>query len=178
MSGTEKYASVNGQWPEGTNEGHAIKPTPQEAMTGARRLYRRAMGKPWRGAVKITSGRHHTRIARGTLYVNPDHTWDGGWHGIVHSMSHHASWGLYHENHGPRHAFIERDLISYVVSSGWLEGKLRRPEKPKPQIDPKAKRHARVLASIERWTRKKKRAETALRKLARQIAYYERQQAA
>lgn len=173
-----KYHAVNSQWQAGTNEGRTVKPTPKEAMAGAKRLYRVAMGKPWRGRVEITSGRRHTSIRSGVLYVNPDQTWDGGWHGIVHSISHHASWRLYRENHGPRHAFIEKELIAYAVRSGFLDGKLRRPVKEKPAADPKAARHASVLARIEAWERKMKRAETALRKLARQRAYYERQQAA
>jgi len=168
-----KYDSVNGQWPEGTACGTAIKPTPQEAMAGAKRLYRKAMGRPFRGKVKLTSGRRDTAIRRGVLYVNPD--WrGGGWHEIVHSISHHASYRLYREAHGPRHAFIERELISYVVKSGWLEGKLRRPEQPKAEIDIKTVRHHRILARIEAWERKKKRAESALKKLERQRRYYER----
>lgn len=171
-----KYQSVNGAWPEGTNEGRALKPTPQEALSGARRLYRKAFGRPFKGKMKLTSGGRYTYIRRGVFYVNPDqdgHGGGGGWHEIVHGISHYACARLHPKapGHGPQHAWIERELIEHVVNSGWLEGKLRRPEKPKG--DPKAERHARVLARIIAWERKKRRAETALRTLARQRRYYE-----
>jgi hypothetical protein len=69
--------------------------------------------------------------------------------------------------------FIERTMIQHVVNSGWLEGKLRRPEKPKPSIDIKQVRYQRTLAKIKAWQTKQKRAKTALRKLERTKAYYE-----
>lgn len=173
----EKYQSVNGAWPEGTRDGRDLKPTPQEARAGARKLYRIAMGKSWTGPVKITSGRRYTYPRWGVFSVNPDQR-GGGWHEIVHSISHYAARRLYGEAHGPRHAFIERELIKAVVNGGWLEGKLRKPEKPKVAADIKAIRRQRVLDRMEAWESKKKRAETALRKLRRQQAYYERQIAA
>jgi hypothetical protein len=174
----EKYHGVNSQWPEGSNQGRNLKQSPQEAMAGARRLYRLAFKKPFKGEVKLTSGRRYTFIRRGVMYVNPDQdTWQGGggWHEIVHGLSHYASARLYPNarGHGSQHASVERDMIEHVVASGWLDGKLRRPEKAKPDL--KTVRHARVLASIRRWETKLKRAETALRKLKRQKAHYERE---
>lgn len=171
-----KYHSVNGQWPEGTREGRDLKPTPQEAVSACRRLYRKAFGKAFKGKVKFTSGRNATWIyitAKGReLRVNPDER-GGGWHEIVHSISHLAAGRLYNENHGPRHAFIERTLIQHVVSSGWLEGKLRR--EPKPAPDKRQMRYARIVSRIETWERKEKRARTALRKLrAAKIRYDKR----
>lgn len=168
-----KYDSVNGQWPEGTDCGRGIKPSPQEAMAGAKRLYRVAMKRPFRGKVKLTSGRRDTRIRRHVLYVNPD--WrGGGWHEIVHSISHHASYHHFRENHGPRHAFIERELTRYVVEHGWLEGKLKREPKAKPDLDIRALRRDRIIARIKKWEARRKRADTALKKLRRQRAYYDR----
>lgn len=172
------YESVNGQWPEGTNEGRNIRPTPEEAISAVKRLYRKAMGRPWQRQIKLTSGLRHTGIRSGVLYVNPDHTWDRGWHGIVHGLSHHASWRLYHENHGPRHAFIEKELIAYVVKSGWLDGKLRRPEKAKGKPDRIAVRMQSIETRIAKWEAKRKRAETALKKLCRQQRYYSQRSAA
>jgi hypothetical protein len=168
------YESVNGAWPEGTNDGRDIVPTPQEALAGARRLYRKAFGRPFKGKMKLTSGRRYTYIRCGIFYVNPNQNGDGGWHEIVHGISHYATARLHPRapGHGAQHAWIERELISYVVQSGWLDGKLRRPEKAKP--DPISQRHERVLAGIRRWEQKKRRAENALKKLARQRRYYER----
>jgi hypothetical protein len=55
-----KYHSVNSRWPEGTHEGRDLRPSPQEAVAAARRLYRFAMKKPFPGKVRITSGNRYT----------------------------------------------------------------------------------------------------------------------
>lgn len=172
-----KYQSVNSRWPEGTRDGRDLKPTPQEAMSAAKRLYRFAMKKPFRGKVVLTSGRRYTWIRNHVLHVNPDYG-DGGWHELVHLMSHYCSHRLFPnaKGHGPQHAFLEREMIEYVVKSGWLEGRLRRKEKPK--ADPKQTRRALTDAAIKRWQTKAKRAQNALTKLKRRLAYYDRNIAA
>lgn len=171
----QKYQSVNGAWPEGTHDGRDLKPTPQEALAGAKRLYRKAFGRPFKGKLKLTSGRRYTWIRSGVLYVNPDYR-GGGWHEIVHAISHYAARRLHPraKPHGPQHAWIERELITYVVKSGWLEGRLKRPEKPPKVVDVRLVRYQRTLAKIKAWERKAKRAETALRKLNQTRSYYER----
>lgn len=164
----QNYISVNGKWPEGTNDGRDIIPTEQEAISACKRLYRRAMGKPFIGKFKITSGRRYTWIRNGVFYVNPNQkSWagNGGWHEIVHMISHIASSRRYNENHGSRHASIERDLIQYVVEQGWLDGKLKTKAAPKP--DKKTAKLDSVASRIKKWESKLKRAETALRKLRR-----------
>jgi hypothetical protein len=176
-----RYQSVNGEWPEGTNDGRDLKPTPQEALSAAKRLYRFAMKKPFRGKVVLTSGRRDTLIRRHVMYVNPDRkSWfdkGGGWHEIVHGLSHYCAYRLYpgSKPHDSRHAFLEREMIKHVVSSGWLEGKLRRPEKPKAKVDLKEVRRKRIEKRLVEWAAKRKRAETALKKLRRQARYYEQQ---
>jgi hypothetical protein len=70
----EKYHGVNSQWPEGSNQGRNLKPTPQEAMAGARRLYRLVFKKPFKGEIKLTSGRRYTFIRRGVMYRTPEAT--------------------------------------------------------------------------------------------------------
>jgi hypothetical protein len=174
-----KYESVNGAWPAGTRDGRDLKPTPQEAIAGFRRLFRKAFGRPYRGKLILTSGSRRTWYGSKprTIRVNPDER-GGGWHEIVHSVSHMASRELYREGHGPRHAFIERELIKLVVDGGWLEGKLRRDPKPAAEINPVQTRRNATLASIARWTTKAKRADTALRKLRRRLRYYDRKLAA
>ena len=169
-----KYQSVNGRWPEGTNDGRDLKPTPQEAVAGAKRLYRIAMGRPWKGPVKLTSGNRYTYPRSGVLYVNPD--WrNGGWHEIVHLISHYAAYRLHKEAHGPRHAFIERELITAVVSKGWLEGKLvRKARPPKAKPDAADARLQRLRERLVGWQRRHKRAATAIRKLEKQVRYYEK----
>lgn len=99
------YQGVNRSWPEGTSDGRNLKPTPQEALSAARRLYRFALKKPFKGKMKLTSGNRYTWIRSGVFYVNPDYR-GGGWHELVHLISHQMAQRLYpnHPSHGGRHA--------------------------------------------------------------------------
>jgi hypothetical protein len=191
---TERYQSVNGAWPDGTNDGRDIAPTPQEALTAAKRLYRLVMGKPFQGPVKAVTGNRRTWVRYRVLNVNPDlgssrrpinaHMGGkvlgegSGWHGLVHDLSHYCHRRLHpgHKPHGGEgtHAWIERTMIEHVVKSGWLDGKLKRPEKPTKQTDVREERRARVLKRLAAWEAKRKRAERALAKLRRQARYYAR----
>jgi hypothetical protein len=74
--------------------------------------------------------------------------------------------------HGAQHAFLEREMIRHVVESGWLVGKLKRPEMPKAQKDWPAIRYARVQKRI-----KQRRADRMLRQLRRRQKYNERRAA-
>lgn len=62
-------------------------------------------------------------------------------------------------------------MIEEVVARGWLNPQ---PAKVKPERDLRAERHKKLLARLSKWESKLSRAETAIRKLKRQIAYYER----
>jgi len=185
-SPTANYANVNGAWPD-----TVPVPTPQEALAGARRLVRLALKLgppnvvPWRtkfgGKFELTSGNRFTWTRRGVFYVNPDKPEWGvgrGWQTMCHDIAHWAHRRLYGgKPHTAQHAFIERKLAEYVVSNGWLDGKLKRPEKPTPKpstIDKQRDRLAATEASIKRWLTKERRAKTALRKLAIRKRYYER----
>lgn len=174
MTSTERepYARVNGAWPDGD----LPVPTEQEAISGAKRLYRMAMGKPWKGKWAATSGRRHTWPRSGVFYVNANGNHFGGWRDIVHFMSHYCNYRLYpkHKPHHGSHHFLEKEMVEYVIRQGWLDGKLKRPEKPKPAFDPKRVRYERVCRRIEMWERKARRARTALKKLARTKGYYEK----
>lgn len=171
------YHTVNGQWPEGTNEGRSLKPTPQEALDAAKKLYTVAMeGKTWSGKWELTSGNRYTWPRYGTFRVNPDQR-GGGWHELVHCISHYAARRLYNEGHGPRHRFIERTLIQHVVDNGWLDGALKKEERPKATKTTQMKRIAelaRINQRIARWSTKMKRAQTALKKLEASKKRYER----
>ena len=162
----EKYQSVNGAWPE-----TVPTVTAQEAVPAAKRLYRLVMKRPFRGRVRVSSGNRYTWIRGGVMTVNPDR----GWQSLVHLLSHYCHRKLWpkHKPHDGRgtHAAIEREMITHVVASGWLDGALKRPDKEKP--DPREVRQARVLARIVAWDSKLRRAQNALKKLNRQRAYYE-----
>lgn len=166
--GTRRYATVNGSWPEGK-----LPPlTGPEAITAVKLLFRFAMKRPLRRTTpfKLTSGNRWTSIYYGR--INPER----GWHDLVHAVSHFCHRRLYpgvkpHDDLG-RHAFLEREMIDYVVKAGWLDGKLK-PE-PKAAADVRTIRYQRTLDGLARWQSKLKRATTALAKLRRQKAYYER----
>lgn len=160
-----KYHSVNSKWPDTLPELSG-----EEALAAAKRLYRFAMKRAWRGKWKLTSGRRYTWPRGGTFYVNPkrDGWAQGGWHDLVHMMSHYCHRQLRPQDkpHDPRHEYLERDMVAYVIRSGWLDGKLRKVPKPKP--DTKVEKLASIEARIKRWRSKQKRAATALKKLERQ----------
>lgn len=160
----EWYRRVNATWPE-----KVPKLTVEEAVRAAKRLYRFERGRTWTGEVRVTSGRRASAIRGGVIIVNPL----GGWHELVHLLSHYLSPG----KHGADHARCEIRMIKEVVRRGWLEGKLKSPEKPLVTVtvdEVRAKRKGRLLERLRKWESRKKRAETAIRKLRRSIRYYER----
>jgi hypothetical protein len=153
-------------------------PSNKEAITGARRLYRRAMGRPFPGKVVITSGNRYTWVRRGVMYVNPNPRWGmKGWRGIVHLMAHYCH-SRKHPNarpHDHRELDLEADLTRYAIESGFHEGRLKRPEtppKPKPNI--RTVRMQNAEAALRRWESKQKRTETAIKKYRRKVSYYEK----
>lgn len=169
MSALRKFYDdqVNAQWP-------ATIPalTATEAERAARRLYRVAMGRACTLPVKVTAGRNHTYIRRGTLRVNPAK----GWRDLVHGLG-HAFYALLYPNrkpHSGQHASMERALIRYVVGHGWLEGKLKPATEESAPADKRAANLARTLAAIKRWETKEKRARNALKKLRAKAKRQER----
>ncbi len=173
LSKRKWYERVNASWPQGQ-----LPPlTAAEAITAAKRLYRFVKREPWRGPVRVTSGNRGSGFgwephpqkpgySRRVLVVNPEQTWRA----FVHYLSHDFHRGA----HGREHAIVERRMIKEVVRRGWLEGKLKRPEKPKVKVDLPALRYKRVLAHIARWEKIEKKARTRLRTLRAQKRGYER----
>lgn len=161
----EKYHGVNSQWPD------VLPPlTGQEAISATKRLYRFAMKKPFAGKFKLATGNRFTWIRRHVFYVNPRRTGASqpGWHDLVHLISHLCHHRLHpgEDPHGRGHYWLEKDMVAYVIKSGWLDGKLRRPEKPAPDL--KVVKLTSIEARIKRWKAKQRRAATALKKLERQ----------
>jgi hypothetical protein len=169
----EWYRRVNAAWP-------ATVPalTAEEATRAARRLYRFVTKRTWRGAVVVTSGRRYTWIRSGRLIVNPTR----GWRHLVHELSHVLESYAGTHGHTAAHARLEMRMVKEVVRRGWLGGKLAtpvRPAAPMPSVDvrqsdARAEKLARTLAAIDRWEKKQRRAENALRKLHRRRRGLER----
>ena len=159
----EWYRKIDESWP---------KPLPKmddgEAVAAGRRLYRFAFGKKFTGKIRVTHGNRYTWIKNGVLSVNPDNGWDS----IVHLMSHYAHSRLSNERpHSAGHAVLEYRMVRHVIDSGWLDGRFKKPEQPKP--DRRAIKLQRAMARLSSWERKAKRANTAIKKLRKQIKYYE-----
>lgn len=167
MATSDRYVAVNGAWP-----GELPALTGPEAVKAFRMLYRHRFGKRWTKPIKVVNGRRRRTWTRsGAMVVAPDQ----GWHDFIHDLSHWMHRRQYPgqmPHRGSSHALVERDLIETVVNRGWLTGKLASKAKPKEAVDVKVVRAARVAASLKRWEAKKRRAETAIKKLKRQAAYY------
>jgi hypothetical protein len=163
VSRKEWYQRVNAVFPK-----DLPKPTPEQAVNAARRLYRWMKGHKWTGPVELTSGNRYTWIRRGVFYVNPDCRGEG-WSELVHDLSHYFWNG---KLHAKGHAKLELRMRKEVLKRGWLN-----PEQVKeapPEVDVKAQRYERIKARIKTWEAKERRAKNAIRKLNRQAGYYER----
>ena len=154
---------INSKWPKGMKP-----PSPKEAITGAKRLYRFAMGRPWKGEVKLTSGNRHTWIRGRVMLVNPHRQISfSGWPEIVHSLSHYCNYRLNpkERSHGNGQLRLEANMARYVLEHGFLEGKLKRKSKPEPtKLEQHQVELEKVDAIIKKWESKERRAHTALKK--------------
>jgi hypothetical protein len=155
-------------------------PSDKEAIAGAKRLYRRAMGRPFRGKVVATSGNRYTWIRRGVMHVNPNRRWghpQPGWPDIVHLLAHycHSRRRPNDRPHSRHELDLEGDLTRYVVKHGFHEGKLLRPVKPaKPKPDRQTVAYQRSVAALKRWNTKMKRAQTGVRAYQTKVRRYEK----
>jgi len=169
------YSQVNDPWLS-VPGGVTTKPDAQEAVSAAKRLYRKAMGKPFRGTFKITSGNRYNWIRRNVFSVNPGGHHFGAWRDLVHDISHYAHQRLHPDSpaHGSIHRTLERELAIYVIESGWLTGKLKSKAVPKAKPTGDQKRlleGARIAERIKSWEAKERRAQNALKKLRKTPAY-------
>ncbi len=87
------------------------------------------------------------------------------WHELQHLYGYrHSNMGLYY----PPDEETQREC------AGLPERMTEEPRKPKAKPDRQQTAYTRTLAAIKRWETKAKRAETALKKLRRRQAYYEK----
>lgn len=167
------YDQINSSWPRDLDA-----PSDQEAVTGAKRLWKFATGQTWRGPVKITSGGRYTWIRGGVLHVNPRGRGNahirGGWPDICHDLSHLANYHLGRGGHDEDQSVLERELQQYCLDHGFHLGKLKRKTQEKPARDLVKERYEKILAREANWAKKFKRAQTALKKVNRERATYEK----
>lgn len=165
MNRREWYGRTEETWP-------AEMPTLEfdEAVRATRKLYRFVRGQRCEWEFKQVTGNRSTWMHKSKVWsINLAGDWaHPGWKGLVHSLSHWLGGG-----HSKEHARMEARMIREVLKRGWLDGSLRTPARPEPTPrDRDALRLTQIAAGIVRWERKLKRAENALRKLARRRAYY------
>lgn len=191
---SEWYARANAQW----GEDPIPVPSPEEALAGAKKLFRFETGRSIPAA--LTSGNRYTWVRwqdkAWTLRVNPNRKelHGGGWKALVHDLSHylHRHGGSGDKPHSASHARLEARLIKEVKKRGWLSGALQKENAPgdaeasssggatgeacTPTVvpDPRAVKLEKVLQAIKRWQSKERRAKNALAKLNRKAKYYSR----
>ena len=161
----ERYEPVNTIWPE------TIPSISKEEALRAKRKLLRHFGE---GKFKTV----HPRVRRCWIAKTPPfNTLSRGWRRLVHDLSHRITdkfRGL-GRPHNPYHARIENEMAKYVIEMGWLNGTL----KPAPRHDPNPTdidKLARIMATMKRWETKRKRAETAIKKLRTRVRYYQRKE--
>jgi hypothetical protein len=164
---------VNNKWPD-----VVPKPSAQEAILGARMLYRKFLGKKAPLKVIVTSGNRYTWVRYGTLYVNPDHGWNG-FRGIIHLLAHYAHRRV-HPGKRPHHYTeleLEKEMTNFAIEKGFHLGKLKRELKPKVQptkLEKAQAKAAKARLAIKEWEAKRKRADAALRRHKIRAKYYEK----
>jgi hypothetical protein len=168
------YEHVNNEWP-----GDVPAMTFDEGVRATRRLYRKFLKRKCRWSFRETSGRRYGGMDRPYVwFINPAGTFHhGGWWLLVHNLSHHFARILHPlaKPHDHRHHFLEKQMVAHVVRSGWLTGKLRpKPKAPRPAVDPRAERRARLVARLKRWESKEARARRAAAKVRRSLAAMDR----
>lgn len=156
---------INEQW----NGARPIL-SPEESLLAAQKLYRHAMGKPWRGKWAIVTGNRHTWVRSGTFNVNPDRRWgERGLRGIIHMIAHYCHRRLHPEDkpHSIRQMRLEAKLTKFAIDRRWHEGTLKEKAKPLPKKLPRAERVKKLQLAQLRLRRRRAEFERAQRLLAK-----------
>lgn len=103
--------------------------------------------------------------------TKPTRGHDKGWGRLIHDVSHMLQQYRHPKlrPHDSTHHQIERDVQLYVETSGMLDPVPQAIERVRESIEKsRAARYVNLCERLKRWETKRKRAETAIRKLARQ----------
>lgn len=159
------YAPVNTGWPAGPAPLPPV--TREEATRAAARLVKHFKGP-----------RHAARVRR--VWITRD-SYSGlqrGWRRLVHDVSHRvydAQRSRLLRPHGGIHAHLEREMVEYVVTKGWLTGTLRsKPAVPLSTDQRRAKELKGAREAIVTWQRKQKLAGTKIKVWQKRVRTLER----
>lgn len=151
-----------------------------EAERAARRIYRHFGAVAHGGPSMTHPARLDGEVRRCWTTPRINDGLDKGWPRLVHDISHRI-FAARHPNFRPHaggHALLEREISDYVIQQGWLSGTLKPPAPRKATAEERrAKRLSQTDAAIARWDSKRRRADTALRKLRRRHRALLRRQA-
>lgn len=168
MHGDPRYATPNAiTYPPVTRK--AILPYYQKLIRAFGKLAEMPVG------IQEARTRNYTRDRRSAARrcwasTKPSSGHGNGWGRMIHDASHEI-FEVRHPRARPHdggHATLEREMAAYVEARGWL---VQTAKPVTPKLDATAKL-ARIEAAIIRWNAKRKRAETALKKLHRKAKYY------
>jgi hypothetical protein len=192
------YAAIATIWKDAPR---APSMSDAEVALVAKTIYKLGMGRAFKGVVKLTKGNRHTWVYRSIGRRPGAHStkemrvnYEKGWAEIIHGLSHyiHRRKPMKRRRkmpHSSQHSALELRLVRAVMSSIYFRdlrqkmiekaieaGPLDRSDirKIAERMTAKRLRYQRVLARIKSWETKAKRAQTALRKLRRSRAAYER----
>jgi hypothetical protein len=160
-----RYDHINAAW-------NAVKLPPvtrEEATRGLAILCRKFGGTQHGGPSMARPYRSH--FVRACWVTRKGGTLDKGWPRLVHDVSHDIFRARHPQlkPHQPAHAAVERELTQYVLSAGWLDGKLAT-VRTKPTRDEKlSARRTSLTERLARWLTKEKRAANAAKKLRAQL---------
>lgn len=168
-----RYEAVNAQWPAGK----LPKLTPIEAERSARKLYRFAFKRPFKGTVKLARGGVYSKLYGRGFGSSGDVLIIGaakGWHAHVHTLSHwfHRRINRGKPEHGSVQASLEQDMIAYAVKHDWLSGSLKPKEKAKPVTAKPSlaeTRQARREAALKRAEHRLELAQKAIKRLRPEV---------
>ncbi len=164
LTGADRYEAVNALW-----GAQGSRPcSRQEAERASRKLFKR-FGKVQDGSPNMLRPSRVRRVRRCWIRKAGQRYYTfTGWPRLVHDVSHYI-FGDRHPSFKPHaggHSALELEISEYVFAQGWLDGKLKPATKAKPSTDERrAIEAARVAANLARWESKRRRAETAIRKL-------------
>lgn len=111
------WQQLNTGWPAGMK-----MPSDEEAIRGARMLYRRFMGRPWTGPMRVARGNRRTwpkwEDGERVLVVGPEyHHPRPGWPAIVHDLSHYVHRQRTSKRpHSIWQAWLEREMQLFVIA--------------------------------------------------------------
>lgn len=139
------------------------------AASYCRAMWKKATGRKLTAKIRFGTGNRYTWIRNGVLTINPS----AGWKEINHDFTHCIERRTTGDAHSDTHLELERQGAELIKRKFLTEGP--QPEKPKPTTrELQEKRAAQVEAGIERWEKKLRRANNALKKLRKKKRYYDK----